>query len=339
MRLIPKRKKSSRRRSSSLAEVDRGTVSASTGLIPPGTVVEVSNRILGRTADNLIIDDPHAETYSFVGLDMARGPDRTAIATFRGVPFVADPAVPEDTIAFMRSLPPRLRYQDIVGEYNGPSPPTPMESRLIANIVAQSEARVAREFGISQEMLNTPPAGTETLTLAMIQESIEQLRNPQTNPIYRERTEEARRDRHQRAEALMMLAQSLPFQVIRPEAVLQMMGLGEYPRPRVDPETAQRSMERARGLLRSLLRPEQWAEFERTRKFTERIGEDEFEVTPGGMITRHRGNLAERWCINPDPYADNNDYMPAEDMAIAQLLHLRAGPEKLRAQANVFPGR
>ena len=31
--------------------------------------------------------------------------------------------------------------------------------------------------------------------------------------------------------------------------------------------------------------------------------------------------------------------MPEEDKLIGQLLHLRAGPDKLREKANVFPGR
>lgn len=107
--------------------------------------------------------------------------------------------------------------------------------------------------------------------------------------------------------------------------------------PSIDPETAAASKARARGLLRSLLRPEQWAEFERAGQFSERIGEDEFTITPGGMITRRRGALAEKWCVNPDPHADGNDYMPVEDMAIGQLLHLRADPDKVRAAANIFP--
>lgn len=105
---------------------------------------------------------------------------------------------------------------------------------------------------------------------------------------------------------------------------------------RIDPETAAAAKARARGLLQSLLRPEQWAEFERRGTFNERIGEDEFTITPGGMITRKRGALTERWCVNPDPYADGNDHMPVEDMAIGQLLHLRAGPDKVRAAANIF---
>lgn len=113
-----------------------------------------------------------------------------------------------------------------------------------------------------------------------------------------------------------------------------------YRLSRIDPETAAAARARATGLLKSLLRTEQWAEFERTRTFTERIGEDEFVVTPGGMIGRKRdGALVERWCVNPDPYANGNEFMPVEDMAIGQLLHLRAGPEKVKAAANVFPVR
>jgi hypothetical protein len=54
------------------------------------------------------------------------------------------------------------------------------------------------------------------------------------------------------------------------------------------------------------------------------------------MIEARKRRIRERWCVNPDPYADGNDFMPHEDLLIGQLLHLRAGPDKLRAQANVF---
>ncbi len=75
---------------------------------------------------------------------------------------------------------------------------------------------------------------------------------------------------------------------------------------------------------------------------TERIDGCEFKLRPGGMIEARKQRLlgrfvSERWCISPDPYADKNDYMPDEDKLIGQLLHLRAGPDKLRRQANVFP--
>ncbi len=112
--------------------------------------------------------------------------------------------------------------------------------------------------------------------------------------------------------------------------------------PRLDVETAARSKERARGLLKSLLTSEQWAEFEAAGAITERIDGCEFRLTPGGMIEAMKPRLvgravSERWCISPDPYADKNDYMPDEDKLIGQLLHLRAGPDQVRRQANVFP--
>ncbi len=115
---------------------------------------------------------------------------------------------------------------------------------------------------------------------------------------------------------------------------------GEY--PRIDFETVARSKERARSLLKSLLIPEQWAEFEASREVTERINGCEFKLSPGGMIQARKprlvGTVSERWCISPNPYADGNDYMPDEDKLIGQLLHLRAGPDRLRAMSNVFPG-
>jgi hypothetical protein len=111
---------------------------------------------------------------------------------------------------------------------------------------------------------------------------------------------------------------------------------------RIDPETVQRSRERARGLLKSLLTPAQWAEYEKSRTVTERIGDSVFKLRPGDMIEARKkrliGSIKERWCVNPDPWADGNDFMPEEDKLIGQLLHLRAGPDKLRAQANVFKG-
>jgi hypothetical protein len=106
--------------------------------------------------------------------------------------------------------------------------------------------------------------------------------------------------------------------------------------PRIDGETAARSRERSRGLLKSLLTDAQWAEFESAGRVTERLGGCEFILTPGGMIEASKRRIRERWCVNPDPYADGNDFMPREDLLIGQLLHLRAGPDKLRAQSNVF---
>lgn len=109
---------------------------------------------------------------------------------------------------------------------------------------------------------------------------------------------------------------------------------------RVDAETAQRSKERARGLLKSLLTEKQWAEFEAAGHVTERIDGCVFKLTPGGMIEAKKprllGSVNERWCVNPDPYHNGNDFMPEEDKLIGQLLHLRAGPDKVRAMANVF---
>lgn len=345
MRLIPRRKKSSRRRGSSPAELRPLPL----GCISSGSVVDVPNGILGLTADYAIINDLLART--FVGVDTARGPDQAVIATYRGVPFVADPAMPETEIAFLRSLPPQLRLTDLTAEYEcRAASPIPE----LARIMAEAEARIMNEFGVPNRMLNDDPGSTSALTIAMIEEEVARLTALNPAPAYRRAVDQERQEllyrwfgfderavemRYEpvaalRAERIPFIAEGYMGGWVNPRGIW-----GEYyPRPRVDPETAQRSMERARGLLKSLLRPEQWAEFQRTRKFTERIGEDEFEVTPGGMISRRRGTLAERWCINPDPYADKNDYMPVEDMAIAQLLHLRAGPEKLRAQANVFFG-
>jgi hypothetical protein len=109
-------------------------------------------------------------------------------------------------------------------------------------------------------------------------------------------------------------------------------------RPRIEAETIVQAKERARGLLRNLLTPEQWAELEKHGKLTERINGGKFELTPGGMITARKGKTIERWCVNPDPHAAGNDFMPREDLLIGQLLHLRADPAALRAQANIFPG-
>lgn len=114
------------------------------------------------------------------------------------------------------------------------------------------------------------------------------------------------------------------------------------PYPHIDVETLVTSRERSRGLLKSLLTPEQWVEFERVGKVTEQIDGCDFTLTPGGMIEARKprlvGSVTERWCVTPDPYADANDYMPSEDKLIGQLLHLRAGPDKLRAKANVWGG-
>jgi hypothetical protein len=114
--------------------------------------------------------------------------------------------------------------------------------------------------------------------------------------------------------------------------------------PRIDAETAARSKERARGLLKSLLTPEQWAELEARGAITEKIEGNEFKLTLGAhtMIEARKprlvGGVSEKWCVAPDPYADGNDFMPDEDKMIGQLLHLRAGPDKVRAMSNVFLG-
>jgi len=109
----------------------------------------------------------------------------------------------------------------------------------------------------------------------------------------------------------------------------------------IDPETAQRSRERARGLLKSLLTTQQWAEFEAVGAVTEHIDGCEFKLRPCHMIeaTKPRliGKVRERWCVTPQPYTVGEDWMPEEDKLIGQLLHLRAGPDKLRAAANIFP--
>lgn len=113
---------------------------------------------------------------------------------------------------------------------------------------------------------------------------------------------------------------------------------------------------RARGLLRRLLSPQQWREFENEGRITERIGSKEYVVRPGRMIEVRaaRGiaearrplwrageegppmpRLVERWCVNPAAVDGDARLLP-EDMAIAQLLHLRADPKALRRTANVF---
>jgi hypothetical protein len=121
----------------------------------------------------------------------------------------------------------------------------------------------------------------------------------------------------------------------------RVFGRGEpvhFPRlPRIDPETAAGARERATGLLKSLLTPDQWAEFEAWGSVTERIDGCEFKLRPGGMIEARKprrlvGSVIERWCVAPE----GDDWMPDEDKLIGQLLHLRAGPDKLRAQANIF---
>lgn len=113
---------------------------------------------------------------------------------------------------------------------------------------------------------------------------------------------------------------------------------------------------RARGLLRRLLSPAQWRELENEGRITERIDGREYVVRPGEMIEvradrgitkvrrllwRADGKnepmpLVERWCVNPSAL-DGDAKIPSEDMAIAQLLHLRADPATLRRAANVFP--
>lgn len=114
----------------------------------------------------------------------------------------------------------------------------------------------------------------------------------------------------------------------------------DFLRPRIDPETAAQSRSRARGLLKSLLRPEQWAEFEQHGYVCERIGGTFFTLRPGGMIEVHKTHriltpISERWCIAPDV---TQEWLPPEDQLIGQLLHLRAGPNKLRKKASVFHG-
>ncbi len=118
-------------------------------------------------------------------------------------------------------------------------------------------------------------------------------------------------------------------------------GLGAQtfaPYLRVDTESAARSRERARGLLKSLLTPEQWMEFEGSGKVTERLKGCDFTLSPGGQIVVVQpaggGRFhKERWCVYP---AHHEEYRPPEDQMIGQLLHLRAGPEQLREKANIF---
>ena len=108
----------------------------------------------------------------------------------------------------------------------------------------------------------------------------------------------------------------------------------------VDPETTVRARERARALLKGMLSPPQWEEFQRSGSVTERIDGCEYRLRPGGMIEATKpkllGTINESWCVNPDPYANGNPWMPEEDKLIGQLLHLRAGPDALRAMANVY---
>ncbi len=143
----------------------------------------------------------------------------------------------------------------------------------------------------------------------------------------------------QGATAVAMLTNGVITAITITNAGRGYTGVGVF--SRVDAETAQASKLRARGLLKSLLTVEQWAEFEAAGAVTERIDGCEFKLRPGGMIEAHKPRLlmpavSERWCVYPDPYADKNDYMPEEDKLIGQLLHLRAGPDKVRAMANVF---
>lgn len=189
---------------------------------------------------------------------------------------------------------------------------------------------MGRPPGPNDSTFNTMPPPS-TLTAQMVADSVRQIRAEEN--AYGDRV------RHtEQAQATITLTAPMVEALIVAANVLRGDRFN-WRVPSIDPETAAASKARARGLLRSLLRPEQWAEFERAGEFSERIGEDEFTITPGGMITRRRGALAEKWCVNPDPHADGNDYMPVEDMAIGQLLHLRADPDKVRATANIFPAR
>ncbi len=95
--------------------------------------------------------------------------------------------------------------------------------------------------------------------------------------------------------------------------------------------------ERARALLKRLLTPAQWAAFEACGIVTERIRGAEYTLGSGQIGVRRPTWFGkqrwERWCVNPEPG------LPFEDCLIAQLLHLRADPAKLRKMANVFPRR
>lgn len=220
---------------------------------------------------------------------------------------------------------PREFLQDAV-------PPETMQ-----RLAEQADAYMAQQLG------NLSEYGTEqqlaqcqqNLTAAMVLEAINGV-----DGVAREYRAQARR-RMTGLATLRDLLLPQRFMMHYPDPHMIWRSFDAY--PRIDPETAARSKERARGLLKSLLTPEQWAEFEAGGAITEQIDGCEFMLRPGGMIEAHKPRLIgravrERWCVYPDPYADKNDYMPVEDKLIGQLLHLRAGPDQLRRQANVFPG-
>ena len=113
----------------------------------------------------------------------------------------------------------------------------------------------------------------------------------------------------------------------------------EQGRAHVPPEVVVAARSRARALLRRLLTPAQWQEFEHSECVAEEIEGRTYRLHLNGIFeaSRPRGGI-ERWCVVPHPYTDGNDYLPPEDALIGKLLHLRASPAKLRAQANVTVG-
>jgi hypothetical protein len=103
-------------------------------------------------------------------------------------------------------------------------------------------------------------------------------------------------------------------------------------------EETRKAQTRAQGLLRQLIGAESWRQFENEGSFTELIAGVEYVIKPGHMITVRKGHRAERWCVNPARYTDDGKLIPSEDQAIAQLLHLRADPAKLRELSNIYQG-
>jgi hypothetical protein len=276
---------------------------------------------------------------------------RAATLSFCGVDFVASPAIPDETVVMVARppAPPEIR------RWHDPATmSTVLQMRGLGDVrevrFGPSLADINRQVfehinlwqaEIERAMLGgTVNAPHTALTAEMIRQSVAQLRaDPRGTPEDNER---------------QMIGRYLPFAPLRgidPDVNALLFGRYEGVRnrlrvatalSRIDPETAARSRERARGLLKSLLTPEQWGEFEAGGAVTERIDGCEFKLTPGGMIEAKKPRLVgrpvvERWCISPDPYADKNEFMPDEDKLIGQLLHLRAGPDQLRRQANVYP--
>lgn len=104
-----------------------------------------------------------------------------------------------------------------------------------------------------------------------------------------------------------------------------------------DSPAARQARERARTLLRSILTPDQWREYERdgTITISSQSGQ-RYQLNNKGRvrnITRlNQGNVAvEYLCCHPV------DDVPIEDVLIAQKLHLECAEESFRKTANITP--